>query len=192
MGSCSQVLVSVPLAITTAEKYGHRRNASSMNTPAATRNFLLSAVLGVSGRWHGAWAMPSEMPPMRSCRACGLCVRGQSHRKSSARVLTCRHHNESGWQPSDKKGGDDATDLLPTVSVRLHPHDRSAGPRPQPAPAGGGGRADSLRFSSLASQQGRVSRGALPVAGQRQRPAAPRRRRTPALTRSRSALPGCH
>lgn len=101
-----------------------------MNTPAATRNFLLSAVLGVSGRWHGAWAMPSEMPPMRSCRArrmrlvrCGV----NPHRKSSARVLTCRHHNESGWQPSDK-GGDDATDLLPTVSVRLHPHDRSAGP----------------------------------------------------------------
>jgi hypothetical protein len=103
-----------------------------------------------------------------------------------------------GWQPSDK-GGDDAKDLLPTVSVRLHPHDRSAGPRPQPAaPAPRAARGARrwgrglLWFSSLASQQGRVSRGALPVAGQRQRPAAPRRRRTPALTRSRSALPGCH
>jgi len=65
-------------------------------------------------------------------------------------------------------------------------HDLSPPPRAAPPRTG------LLRFSSLASQQGRVSRGALPVAGQRQRPAAPRRRRTPALTRSRSALPGCH
>jgi hypothetical protein len=72
-------------------------------------------------------------------------------------------------------------------------HDLS--PPPRPARAARGARRwgrGLLRFSSLASQQGRVSRGALPVAGQRQRPAAPRRRRTPALTRSRSALPGCH
>ena len=137
-----------------------------MNTPAATRNFLLSAVLGVSGRWHGAWAMPSEMPPMRSCRACGLCVGGVNHRKSS-RVFTCRHHNESGWQPSDK-GGDDATDLLPTVSVRLHPHDRSAGPRPQPAPAAVGARTAEVLVARLTARSrvpgGATGRGPAPAA----------------------------
>jgi hypothetical protein len=69
-------------------------------------------------------------------------------------------------------------DSTRTTAQPAHEHDLSPPPR-----------ADSRRSRS---QQGRVSRGALPVAGQRQRPAAPRRRRTPALTRSRSALPGCH